>query len=65
MAATIEDVVRYCNEYERKTGKILHYGEAVVMIEREERAAREALTQLKQEAKKKASTSKGKKKRKG
>lgn len=38
---TIDDIVRYCKEYEKKTGNFLHYGHAVAMIEREERIAQE------------------------
>lgn len=38
---TIDDIVRYCIEYKKKTGNFLHYGHAVAMIEREERIAKE------------------------
>ena len=33
---TIDDVVRYCEEYRQRTGDYLSYGRAVAMIEREE-----------------------------
>ena len=51
---TINDIVRYCKAYEKKTGKVLHYGAAVAMIEREERAALEKMK--KAAAKKRRST---------
>ena len=57
---TIDDIVRYCMEYQKKTGRILHYGDAVAMIEREERIAQEKKIEREkradQEKKKKAST---------
>ena len=34
---TIDDVVRYCEAYRKRTGDYLSYGRAVAMIEREER----------------------------
>lgn len=55
-ARTIDDIVRYCNVYEKKTGRPLHYGQAVVMIEREERAALEKIK--KAAAKRRRSTKK-------
>ena len=36
---TIDDVVRYCEQYRKRTGDYLSYGRAVAMIEREERLA--------------------------
>ena len=33
-AVSIEDVVRFTEEYRKKYGKYLHYGEAVILMER-------------------------------